>query len=121
MTIEDGLYHDIRDHTYSHDRIVAIVMNPGTMYEITRDSIMLSMVRMTGNSIYQFMGIEVRLINEIPDGEWLVVCEEPCLNYGYVGDSLFVKWMFDEVDKITSQPNPYRTGFDAKRNKRFAR
>lgn len=76
MTIEDGLYHDIRDHTYNHDRIVAIVMNPGTMYEITRDSIMLSMVRMTGNSIYQFMGIEVRLINEIPDGEWLVVCED---------------------------------------------
>ena len=74
MSIEEKIYNDIRDHQLDYDKIVAVVMNRRLMYSLIAElNISVTQVLPTGLSVF---GYQLVLMDEVPDGEWLVVVDE---------------------------------------------
>ena len=74
MRLEEKIYNDIRDHQLDYDKIVAVVMNRRLMYSLIAElNIAVTQVLPTGLNIF---GYQLVLMDEVPDGEWLVVVDE---------------------------------------------
>ena len=74
MSLEEQIYNDIRDHQLDYDKIVAVVMNRRLMYSLIAElNIAVTQVLPTGLNIF---GYQLVLMDEVPDGEWLVVVDE---------------------------------------------
>ena len=86
MRLEEKIYHDIRDHQLDYDKIVAVVMNRRLMYSLIAElNIAVTQVLPTGLNIF---GYQLVLMDEVPDGEWLVVVDED-------RPIDFIKWQVD--------------------------
>ena len=86
MSIEEKIYNDIRDHQLDYDKIVAVVMNRRLMYSLIAElNIAVTQVLPTGLT---FFGYQLVLMDEVPDGEWLVVVDED-------RPIDFIKWQVD--------------------------
>ena len=74
MSLEEQIYNDIRDHQLDYDKIVAVVMNHRLMYSLIAElNIAVTQVLPTGLNVF---GYQLVLMDEVPDGEWLVVVDE---------------------------------------------
>jgi len=86
VSIEEQIYHDIRDHQLDYDKIVAVVMNRRLMYSLIAElNIAVTQVLPTGLTVF---GYQLVLMDEVPDGEWLVVVDED-------RPIDFIKWQVD--------------------------
>ena len=87
-SLQGRLYMDLSYHQGCHDRIAAIAMNRGLLNDLFREGNyavhMLQVHR--DETAFQIFGYKVVIMNEIPDGEWLVVVEEHPID--------FIKWDF---------------------------
>jgi len=74
VRLEEQIYSDIRDHQLDYDKIVAVVMNRRLMYSLIAElNIAVTQVLPTGLTVF---GYQLVLMDEVPDGEWLVVVDE---------------------------------------------
>ena len=86
MRLEEKIYNDIRDHQLDYDKIVAVVMNRRLMYSLIAElNIAVTQVLPTGLTVF---GYQLVLMDEVPDGEWLVVVDED-------RPIDFIKWQVD--------------------------
>lgn len=76
MNLIERIYEDIHDHR--EETIVAIAMNHHTASMISAISSYTMSIAYTRPRDMRFhiFGYPVALIDEIPPGEWLVVCED---------------------------------------------
>jgi len=89
-SLQGRLYMDLSYHQGCNDRIAAIVMNRGLLNDLFLEgNYAVHMMQTFRDSfVYQIFGYNVVIMNEIPDGEWLVVCEDrPRID--------FIKWTND--------------------------
>jgi len=88
-SLQGRLYMDLSYHQGCNDRIAAIVMNRGLLNDLFLEGNyavhMMQVYR--DETAYQIFGYKVVIMNEIPDGEWLVVVEEH--------PTSFIKWTGD--------------------------
>jgi hypothetical protein len=76
----DMLYRDINSHYEAGDRIAAIAINRHMLYYLNQQTT-YEMARMVRPEGFQILGYPVALIDEIPDGEWIIVCEDRRTRY----------------------------------------
>jgi hypothetical protein len=77
--ISDQIYDVIRDHQGAGDRILAIVMNRRLMFDLIDEGTFAGGYRTYSAGrpdSFCVFGYEVLIMHEIPDGEFIVVCEE---------------------------------------------
>ena len=82
-SLQGQIYMDLAYHQGCHDRIAAIAMGRGTLDRvIVQDNYAVHMVQTYRDNVdYQLFGYKVVIMNEIPDGEWLVVCEDRPIDF----------------------------------------
>jgi hypothetical protein len=74
VRLEEQIYNDIRDHQLDYDKIVAVVMNQRLLYSLIAElNFAVHQQIPTGLSVF---GYQLVLMDEVPDGEWLVVVDE---------------------------------------------
>lgn len=79
MSVIGEIYEVIHDHLTVGDRVISVAMNHRLMYEIMADAHAnhtMAYTYTSAVSVYQFLGYPVHFFPEIPDGEFIVVCDE---------------------------------------------